>query len=117
MQYVNLAKGPRGFPSARTKLDGVRYTIECVWNDVEQVWGLQLYDVDGVLLRAGLALRHGVDVLRPFPDAGLPGGGVGQLGAWDFSNQQRDPGRDDLARSSDVRLVYISASEVLDSAA
>ena len=63
MQYVNLAKGPRGGPSARTKLDGVRYTVECVWNAVEESWGLQLYDLDGVLMRAGLTLRHGVDVL------------------------------------------------------
>jgi hypothetical protein len=112
MQYVNLAKGKRGFPSATTKLDGIRYTIEAIWNDTEGTWSVQLYDADGVLLRAGLTLRHAVDVLRPFPDAGLPGLGLGQLGAWDFSGLQRDPGRDDLGAGADVRLVYITASEV-----
>ena len=113
MEFVNLAKGPRGFPSVTTKLDGVRYTIETVWNANEGTWSLQLYDSDGVLLRAGLTLRHRVDVLRPFPDAGLPGNGRGQLGAWDFGNLQRDPGRDDLGRSSDVRLVYIPEAEAV----
>lgn len=116
IQYVNLAIGSRGWPKVRTKLDGVTYQIECIWNQNEETWSLSLYNADGELLRAGLTLRHGVDVLRPFPDAGLPGEGLGQLGAWDTANQQDDPGRTSLARSSAVRLVYVPASDVVGSA-
>lgn len=109
--YVHLAIGSRGWTIVRTKLDGVEYQIRVDWNPGDQFWSLTIYDVSGVELRGGLALRHAVDVLEPFPGAEMPGAGAGQLGAWDFTRRQQDPGRDDLRSDSGVRLVYVSIEE------
>lgn len=110
-QFVNLAIGARGWPSVRTKLDGRIYKIEAVWVDGESLWAVNLYKSDGVLLRGGLVLRHREDVLAPFTGSEFPGDGLGKLVAWDTTKNQRDPGRRDLARGSDVRLVYITADD------
>lgn len=111
-EFVNFALGPRGGSRVRTRLDGRFYTLEVFWVEGEKVWTLSIYDADRVLLRAGLVLRHGEDVLEPFETEDMPGNGRGKLRVWDTTNNQRDPGREDLQRDSAVRLVYIPASEV-----
>jgi hypothetical protein len=110
-QYVNLALGTRGWTIVRTKLDGVEFKIRIDWIDGEDMWVLSLYTAAGVLMRGGLPLRHGVDVLEPFTGSDFPGGGEGKLMAWDFTRRQQDPGRNDLKTTSSVRLVYISIEE------
>jgi len=112
LEYVNLAKGPRGWPRARTKLDGRFYSIEAIWNEGESRWGVNLYDASGVLMRAGLVVRHGEDMLAPYGGAEFPGDGFGRMKAWDSTGQGNDPGRDDLARESPVRLVYSPRADV-----
>ena len=104
-------RASRGWPSIRTKLDGRFYKLEAVWVDGEGLWSLTIYRADGTLMRAGLVLRHREDVLAPFTSAEFPGDGKGKLAAWDTTRNQADPGRDDLARGSGVRLVYITAND------
>lgn len=111
-QFVNLALGSRGGSRVRTKLDGRFYVIEVFWIDVEAMWVLSLFDADRNLLRAGLVLRHGENILEPFNGPEFPGFGVGKLRVWDTTRNQQDPGREDLRRDSAVRLVYIPAADV-----
>ncbi len=111
-QFVNLAIGTRGGSRVRTRLDGRFYVLEVYWVEVEEVWALSLYDTDRVLLRSGLVLRHGEDILESFTTAEFPGYGLGKLRVWDTTRQQTDPGREDLRRTSGVRLVYVPAADV-----
>lgn len=108
MQFVDFKLGPRGGAKERTKLDGVPFVLEVVWNTVEQVWALTISDANSVVLRAGLQLRHGEDVLEQTSDPRLPSG---KLRVWDVTGRDQDPGRLDLRRGSAVRLVYITAAE------
>jgi hypothetical protein len=109
MEFVNLALGSRGFPVATTTLDGRTFRVQAVWNGVESSWGVTLFDSSGTQLTPALVVRHGQNVLGSLSNPNLP---PGKLGAWDTSNNQRDPGRDDLRKGSDVRLIYIPAAEV-----
>jgi hypothetical protein len=111
-QFVNLAIGDRGGSRVRTRLDGRFYVLEVFWVEGEQFWTLSIYDADRVLLRAGLVLRHGEDVLESLNTSAYPGNGAGKLRVWDTTRNQLDPGRDDLKRESGVRLVYIPAADV-----
>lgn len=111
-QYVNLAIGDRGGSRVRTRLDGRFYVLEVFWVENEGVWTLSLYDADRNLLRAGLVLRHGEDILASFTTSEFPGNGLGKLRVWDTTRNQLDPGRDDLKRGSGVRLIYIPAADV-----
>lgn len=110
-QYVNFALGKRGGSRIRVKLDGREYWLALYWVELGGYWVLSVADSDGTMLRGGMRLSHAVDVLEDYSDARLPGGGRGMLMAWDFTRRQRDPGRDDLRRTSGVRLVYISIEE------
>lgn len=111
-QFVNFALGERGGSRVRTRLDGRFYVLELFWVDIEQVWALSIYDADRNLLRAGLVLRHGEDVLAPFTGTEFPGDGVGKLRVWDTTRNQQDPGREDFKRGASVQLVYIPAADV-----
>jgi hypothetical protein len=113
MQYLNTGMQTRGGSRFRTQLDGREYLLELVWSEGEGVWLLNIRNASGTVLQAGLVLRHGVNVLAPFTSSELPGEGLGELFAWDASNQNRDPGRTDLVRSSSVRLIYRTRVEVL----
>ena len=112
MEYLDFKLGSRGGARWRGKLDGRAYILDVLWLSGPEVWSLTIYDGKETLLRAGLWLRHGEDILEAFTSPDLPGGGVGKLRVWDTANQQRDPGRDDLRRGSGVRLIYIPAAEV-----
>lgn len=110
-QFVNFKLGPRGGARWRGKLDGRPYILDAIWLPLERVWSLTILDGNANVLRSGLWLRHGEDVIDPFTASTAPGKGRGRLRVWDTSRRQQDPGRDDLRRGSAVRLIYIPASE------
>lgn len=116
-QYINTGLGERGGARFRVNLDGRFYTLQLFWLETEDVWTLAIFDADNKLLRSGLHLRHGEDVLAPFPAAVFPGAGLGRLKPWDITGNQRDPGRGDLRRDSGVQLVYSTRAAVLASGA
>jgi hypothetical protein len=113
-QFVNFALGERGGSRVRTRLDGRFYVLELFWVDIEQLWTLTLYDAERNLLRAGLVLRLGEDILASTSGPEYPGDGLGKLRVWDTTRTQQDPGRDDLKRGTAVQLVYIPAADVED---
>jgi len=130
---INPALGGLIGSRTRQELDGVEYRLTLLWLahapvvpfqgqpgppplilSEPGVWSITVAQADGTVLPgAGQILRHGVDVLAPFGDPVYPGGGFGRLIAWDETGAGRDPGRDDLDPGSDVRLIYVSASEAL----
>lgn len=109
MQWVDFKIGPRGGAKTRMPLDGRTYVLEVHWNHIELVWRLTISDSKGEVLRAGIWLRNGEDVLEAAGDSRLP---PGKLRVWDTTQTGLDPGRYDLRRGASVRLAYIPAAEV-----
>jgi hypothetical protein len=127
--YLNPALAGMTGSTTRQRLDNVEFRISLLWLpetpriDFQPdpgppplvfgepgLWMCGLSQADGTLLLPGQALRHGVNFIASFRgDTRFPGGGLGQLLAWDLSGQALDPGRDDLDPGTSVRLVYIPA--------
>lgn len=89
-------------------LDGRRYLFELTWYGRAEVWMLDVRSSDGTMLLAGIPVRVGQDLLRPYVGDALPGEGHGQLVAVDTSGVGVDPGRYDLGTR--VVLVYMEVS-------
>ena len=54
-------------------LNGVTYQLRSIWNDVAQVWVIDISDSSGVLIVGGIPLVCGADLLGQFTYLGIDG--------------------------------------------
>jgi hypothetical protein len=95
------------FSRRRVTLDGREYSIRLRWSMREEVWYLDLLDVDGESLLLGRPLTANKGLLAQYRQAiaGLP---PGEIYALDPRATPADPGLDDLGDV--VFLAYAEAA-------
>jgi hypothetical protein len=95
-----------------TVLEGDTFTFVVRWNagrppELPGAWFFDLYDVDGVIILAGVRIVLGTIFGRRSVDPRMPNGAII---ASDTSGNDEEAGRDDLG--SRVRLYYIPAADL-----
>lgn len=91
----------------QVSLDGALYTLGFYWNARAAQWFVDIDDADGNAVVHGLALTAGRLPLLQSASATRP---TGQFLVFDSSNQDSDPGQDDLGTR--VLLAYASATDI-----
>lgn len=65
---------PGPYTASTVVLDGLSYTFEFRWSFRYERFTLNIYDVQGELIAAGIKLVAGDNLLTPFSNVGLPPG-------------------------------------------
>lgn len=92
-----------------SELDGVEYTLDFRYNQLENRWYLTIGDVAGVDLLKGIKLVPGADLLFYHKTIGLPPGQLLVLASGDGSA----PGLGELGPQRRCSLIYNSVTVVL----
>lgn len=85
----------------RTELDGSFYLFDFRFNSRATVWMMNIYDENSDIIRSGIPLLLGVDLLGRFQDSRLP---PGPLFVMNLKDENVEASRDDLG--NDVQLFY-----------
>lgn len=97
------------FQQSQVDLDGVPFNVELRWNERAPAWVMTLRDASGAVLRAGVRVCLGAELLPAEKPSTFP---AGTLLAVDTSDSGVDAGLDELGADARVRLVYLEAADV-----
>jgi hypothetical protein len=78
-----------------SELGGREYLFRFHWNERCSLWFVDLYDQDESPIALGFAVVVGIPLFRGVIDARMP---PGVMGAVDLSDNNTDPGRDELGK-------------------
>lgn len=91
-------------------LDGVTFILRFFWNERDESWYWELYDSARVAIWCGARIAVGQPLLRQCVNASRP---AGELVVVDTSNEDEDPGLDDLGDApARVQIHYLTAAEM-----
>lgn len=102
MSYLVIPIAP-GVPDQRlsVQIDELTFTLDLLWNSRVEKWSMSMSDGDGAIF-SGHALSLDYPVLQAYNDRRSP---PGELLLVDTSDQQLEPGLDDLGER--VLLLYV----------
>lgn len=93
----------------RNRLDGRFYVLRFLYNSRFAYWTAEVQGTDGAVVRGGIKVLEGEDILARFSEDDLP---PGTMFVIDSEGLDLDPGRFDLGDR--VSLVYTTEAEIAE---
>lgn len=105
MEIIPVADYPTY--SEELTIENVLYRFKISYNERGQHWALTIMDSNEVILIAGVKIVLGYELIKWYPDRGLPPGGIMVI---NMDDSVTEITRDNLG--TDIKIVYIPEAEL-----